>query len=234
MISNRNKGIQKFNKFGLPYVVAKCAQTLDGKIATKTGDSKWITSDETRAVARARRDSFDAILVGINTVLKDNPGLNGDKKKKLKKVVVDSSLKIPARAKLFEGGEARDCILATTAQSSSRRIHFFQNRGIQVILCHGKKKQVSLRWLFKYLAKQGIRSILLEGGARVIASALEDDLVDEMHIYLAPKILGDQNALSSIVGLNISRIRKAIRLNLVKIKNIGNDIFIRGYVHRNH
>lgn len=222
-----NGAFIKFMTLKMPLVVGKCAQTLDGKIATRTGDSKWITSESTRQFARKLRNEFDAILVGINTVLKDNPCLNAaDKNKTIKKIVLDSSLKISLKAKLFKGCSLQNCFIATTRKASKQKIAQFEKKGIQVIVCPFCKGKIDFKWLFKELAKKQIMSILIEGGAKVLGNAIASGLVDKMHIYIAPKIVGDQKALSSIDGLNISHIGKAVLLKNIEMRFLGKDIFI--------
>jgi diaminohydroxyphosphoribosylaminopyrimidine deaminase/5-amino-6-(5-phosphoribosylamino)uracil reductase len=218
----------------MPFVVAKSAQTLDGKIATATGQSRWITSASTRIFSRKLRDEFDAVLVGRNTVEKDDPRLTASKKsRKLLKVVVDSGLELSLRHKIFRGRSAQECIVAATTRASAHKIKTFSQRGIEVMVYPRPAKQVPLKWLFRKLAQKEISSLLLEGGARVIGSALKDGLVDKMHIFLAPKIIGDQNAVSSIDGLKIDHMRRALRLEDLDVQRINGDIFISGYVHRN-
>ena len=226
-----NEVFVKYMRSKMPFVAAKCAQTLDGKIATVTGESKWITSLKTRDYARRIRDEFDAILVGVNTVLRDDPRLNGVKKtKRLKKIILDSSLKTPLTARLFKGVRRADCIIAVTRKASPAKIKKFQNKGVRVIISPVKDGHVDLKWLLKALAKEEITSILMEGGARVIGSALKGKLVDKLYIYVAPKIIGDQAALSSIVGVNTVNIGRSIRLKDLTSRNIGQDILLIGYV----
>jgi diaminohydroxyphosphoribosylaminopyrimidine deaminase / 5-amino-6-(5-phosphoribosylamino)uracil reductase len=227
-----NEFFNKYIALGMPYVVAKTAQTLDGKIATSTGDSKWITSESTRAFARAKRDEFDAILVGINTVLKDDPSLNGIKKA-IKKIVVDSELKLSLKAKLFKGVRPADCFIATTKKADVKKVDSFRKKGLNVFICPLKGGHVDLAWFLKELAKNEITSVLIEGGATVIGSALKANLVDKMHIYVAPKIVGDERALSSIVGNKITKINQTIKLNQLEIQRLNEDLLITAYVHRN-
>lgn len=228
-----NEAFIKYIKLKIPFIVAKCAQTLDGKIATATGESQWITSVKTRESAHQTRDEFDAICVGIKTVLKDNPGLNGVLKKNLKKIILDSSLQVPLNAKFFRGVDPSDCIIATTTKADSKKLRILRDRGISVLICPKKKGHIHLRWLFKELAKMDITSILIEGGAHVIGCALKENLVDKMHIYIAPKIIGDQKALSSVVGINTLKLEKAIQLKDLNVQKRGEDFFFTGYVHRN-
>ncbi|MBU4334860.1 MAG: bifunctional diaminohydroxyphosphoribosylaminopyrimidine deaminase/5-amino-6-(5-phosphoribosylamino)uracil reductase RibD, partial [Candidatus Omnitrophica bacterium] len=229
-----NEAFIKHVKCGMPFVVAKCAQTLDGKIAASSGHSKWITSSKTREYTHKLRDEFDAILVGSNTVLKDDPSLNGSKKnKKIKKIVLDSKLNISQKASLFKGVKPNDCIIATTKRASKDKLKLFISNGVDVIVCPDTQGRVDMKWLFKELAKRKILSILIEGGAKVIGSALKAKLVDKMHVFIAPKILGDDNALSSIVGLNVLNVNKAVELEKVNIKIINKEIMVEGYVLRN-
>ncbi|OGX24629.1 MAG: riboflavin biosynthesis protein RibD [Omnitrophica WOR_2 bacterium RIFCSPHIGHO2_01_FULL_48_9] len=232
-LTKMNEAFVKYVTKRMPFVVAKCAQTLDGKIATATGQSKWITSEATRKFARQLRNDFDAILVGIRTVLKDNPRLTAAARtKRIKKIILDSSLQIPKRARLFQGTDPADCFIATTGQAELSKINFFRKKGINVIVCPQRQGHIQLKWLFKELAKKGVTSILLEGGAHTLGCALKEKLVDKMHIYVAPKIFGDQKALSAVTGLRITDLARAIQLRNLEIRKIYEDIFIQGYVYR--
>jgi len=155
-----NESFIKYIKFKKPFVVVKCAQTLDGKIATSHGQSKWITSEQTRAYARRLRSDFDAILVGINTVLKDDPSLNAlNRSQRLKKIVLDSQLRISPKARLFKNTLPQNCLLVTTRKAPRRKIIFFQRKGIQVIMAPPQKGKFDPCWLFPYLAKKEIANI---------------------------------------------------------------------------
>lgn len=225
-----NEVFIKYMRGKMPFVAAKCAQTLDGKIATVTGESKWITSAKTRDYARRIRDEFDAICVGVNTVLRDDPRLNGaEETKRLKKIILDSSLKTPLTARLFKGVRPADCMIAVTRKASPAKVKQFQKKGIRVIISAVKDGRVNLKWLLKALAKEEITSILMEGGAHVIGSALKEKLVDKLYIYVAPKIIGDQDALSSVVGINTVNVGKPIRLKNLASRAIGQDILLTGY-----
>lgn len=225
-----NEVFVKYIRSKMPFVAVKCAQSLDGKIAAAAGGSKWITSARARGYARRIRDEFDAICVGINTVLRDNPRLNGARKtKRLKKIVLDSSLQTPLSARMFARGGSRDCLIAVTRKASPAKIRQFQDKGARIIICPVKDGHVDLKWLLKALAKEEITSILMEGGAHVVGSALKQRLVDKLFIYVAPKIIGDQDALSAVAGVPAADINRAIRLKNMTLKNIGRDILITGY-----
>jgi diaminohydroxyphosphoribosylaminopyrimidine deaminase/5-amino-6-(5-phosphoribosylamino)uracil reductase len=229
-----NEVFIKYIKSGMPFVTAKCAQTLDGKVATADRQSKWITSEKTRQWARAKRMEFDAIMVGINTVIKDNPALNTGSSKAIKKIVVDTTLRVSLKSRLFEGASRGNCFIATSVKASERDIHLFQHHGIDVIVCPLRNGQVDLSVLLKELAKKEISNILIEGGSELVGSALRDNLVDKMHIYVAPKIMGDQKALSSVTIGAVRDLNKLVTLNRIEVKSLNEDLFISGYVHRNH
>jgi len=226
-----NEAFIKYTRKKMPFVVTKTAQSLDGKIATANGHSKWITSKAARKFSRSIRDEFDAILVGINTVLKDDPKLNGSKsKRRLKKIILDPSLKISLKARLFSGVRPSDCIVATNRRAPKQKKKILISKGINVIDCPTHAGQIDLKWLFKELAKDKIMSILVEGGAHVIGSVLRNKLVDKMYIYIAPKIFGDQNALSSVVGYRTGSVNQSVQLKKMSFKTIGDDILVTGYV----
>lgn len=213
------------------FVVAKSAQTLDGKIATKNGQSKWITSKETRVYARKKRDGFDAILVGVETVIKDDPRLTGVQNQKLIRIVVDSSLRVSAKARLF--GQGGSSIVATTKNASQKKKNVLKNLNVDIIECPIKNNKVNLSYLFKELFKRGIDKLLIEGGPTIIGSALKENLVDQLHIYIAPKIMGDPNAKSSIIGFSVEDVNKISFLRNLKLRRINQDILVVADVHRN-
>lgn len=228
-----NKAFNKYITKKLPYVTAKCAQTLDGKIATVLGESKWITGEEARHYAYRLRNQFDAIMVGINTVLLDDPKLNPiPHNKPIKKIVVDSSLRLPLKANLFKDTNPSDVIVATTSKAPKGKVEQFVQKGIKVWVtpAKGEHRHVNLKWLMKELAKEEIAHVLIEGGGRLIGRALKDKLVDHMMIYVAPKIIGDQSATGSIAGLNIMHINQALKLTETTVKKIGDDILIEGNI----
>lgn len=231
-VERMNESFVKYIRHRMPFVVAKTAQTLDGKIATAAGQSKWITSEKTRQFAHELRNQFDAILVGINTVIKDDPRLNAaDKRKKIKKIVLDSSLKISPKAKLFAGTRPADCFVVTTRRAPLTKVAALRRKGVNVLVAPARGNRVDLGWLFRTLAAQQVTSVLIEGGAQTIGQALKAGLVDKMFVFIAPKLIGDQNALSSVDGLLASNINQAIRLKNVRSQSIGSDIFLEGYVN---
>ncbi len=209
----------------MPFAVAKIAQTIDGKIAAMNGDSKWVTSVEARKFAREKRNDVDAILVGVNTVLLDDPCLDAPGKE-IRKVIVDSTLKTSPRAKLFKGTKPGQVLIATTRKAPLSRVRRLEAAGADVIVCSAKEGQVDLSELFKALAKNGMVRILIEGGAGVISSALKAGLVDRMHVYIAPKIMGDDKAKSAVSGFDRKKIADALSGRFLSAGRVGSDIFM--------
>ena len=226
-LTRLNEAFNKWVTTDMPLVVAKTAQTLDGKIATLSGESKWITSQASRDFARGLRFSFDAIAVGVNTVLKDDPALTSTPLKHLKKVIFDSDLKTPANAKIFKDTHKEDIIIFTTSKASARKMRAL-SRKADIIAVPAKGKRVDLRLALKILARRQITAILIEGGAALIGGALKEDVVDKMMLYVAPKIMGE--GLSSVRGLHVKKLSRAIVLKNTAVGNIGEDIFIEGYL----
>jgi len=220
-----NRPFIKYITRKMPYAVAKTAQTIDGRIAARGGDSKWITSEVTRTFSKNRRNNVDAILAGVNTVLADDPCLCAPGKR-IVKVIVDSTLRTPVRARIFEESLPGQVVIATTPAAPSARRIALEKAGADILVCPARQHQVDLKFLFKALARRKITSILIEGGAAAIGSAFKAGLVDEWHVYIAPKILGDQNARASVIGLDITRVAKAVTLKLEHTEPIGPDLFL--------
>lgn len=212
-----------------PFVTAKIAQTFDGKVATASGQSQWITDSKTRAFTRHLRADFDAIMVGVNTVCQDDPRLTSDqKKKRLFKIVVDSRLSIPSKAKVLKESP-QDCLIATTHQAARSKIKELEDKGATVLVGPCSGRGVDLRWLFRELARREMTHVLLEGGPTLIGEALRLKLIDKFYIFLAPKILGDDTARSSVRGVRCVNVNQAFQLKDFDFMRIGPDIFVTAY-----
>ena len=234
-LQKANESFIKFIRYRIPFVVVKSAQTIDGKIATALGQSKWITSKQSRNYAHHLRNDFDAILVGIGTVLKDNPRLNATKKsKRIKKIILDTTLRIPLQAQLFKNTIPSDIIVATTEKMKKDKYLLLKKKGVDTIICPPSYDGVDLSWLLKKLAQKEITNILVEGGSKIIGSLLKENLVDKFLIFIAPKIMGDERAINSVRGLTLNNINRLVRLKNLTFQKIGDDILIEGYVYRNH
>ncbi len=230
-----NEVFIKWIATGLPFGVLKTAITLDGKIATYTGHSKWITSERSREYVHGLRNMYDAILVGIGTVLADDPSLTTrlpDGGKNPIRVIVDSKGRIPLEAKLLCDCEA-PVIIAVGPEASAEKLAALQAKGAEVLtlpLVAGRG--VSLRHLFVELGQRNITSILVEGGAEVNASVLAENVVDKVHWFIAPKIIGGKTAPGPVGGLGLSDMAQATVLEDMQVKNIGKDILLTAYMQR--
>ena len=218
----------KYIRAKRPFVIIKVAMTADGKIATKTGDSKYITSREARTYVHGLRAEVDAVMVGLNTVLRDNPELTPRlvKGKDPMKIVVDSKLRIPKNCNFMK--EPGKLIIATTSQASKKDIARLQQKGVNVIITKSNKGLVDLQDLMKQLGKHEITSVMIEGGSELNSSAIKAGVVDKILIFTAPKIIG--NGLGAIGNLGIKKIDKAINLKNPVTRKIGNDILIEAYL----
>jgi len=215
----------------IPYVTVKVAQSLDGKIATESGDSKWITSDKSRALAHRMRKDFDAIMVGVNTVLRDNPSLNAwFSKKQLAKIVVDSQLSTPQDARIFSKNSRVVLITIPAKPGQETENRLMLSHKAKILEVKERSGQVNLKDMLKRLAQMGIASILVEGGGTLIGSLFDEGLVDKVKFFVSPKIIGGKSSLSSVMGKGIRRVDRAIKIKDAVLKRIGEDFLIEGCV----
>lgn len=214
-----------------PFITVKIGQSLDGKIALKSGESQWITSDKTREFSHNLRRYYDALMVGVNTVIKDNPTLlSVEKDRPLTKIIVDSRLSTPVEANLFRRQEP--VIIATLKEEPGRET---ENRNLlsakaNILEVKENNGQLNLYDLLKKLGRLGIANILVEGGGSLIGSLFDYGLVDKVLFFIAPRIIGGKESISSVMGRGVSRVEKAVRLKDVKIKRIGEDFLVEGTV----
>lgn len=226
-----NEAFIKYITRRIPFVTVKVGQSLDGKIATRTGDSKWITSDRSRTYAHRLRSGYDAIMVGVNTILRDNPKLDTwFSKKQVIKIIVDSQLSISQEANVFS--RRSSVIVVTLAVRSGQET---ENRKIlsqkaKILDVKEKSGQINLKDTMKKLAQLGITNILVEGGGTLIGGLFDEGLVDKVLFFISPKIIGGKEAISSVMGSGIARIDKAVKLREVGLRRIGDDFLIEGYV----
>lgn len=219
-----------------PFVLLKVAASLDGKIATVTGESRWITNERSRLLVHELRDQVDAVMVGINTVLRDDPLLTtrlpqGGGKDPIR-IVVDSQLRLPSHAKLLTASAAAGTIVATTAKAPADKRRQLEAAGAQVLVIDRDSSGVALGPLMQRLGAMQITSILLEGGGELHASALRAGVVDKVLYFLAPTLIGGRAAPPAIGGEGFSRLAQAVTLDRVQVTQLDGDILIEGYVRR--
>lgn len=230
-----NRAFESFIIKKRPFVTVKVAQSLDGKIATATGESKWITGPDSRRYVHSLRSRVDAVLVGVNTVIKDDPLLTSRLyRKSVKqpvKIVLDSRLRTPRASRLFSPDSPGEVILVTTPSSPLSRRRFFQQRGVKVLIAKDKKGRVSLNDAMRRLAKMGIAHILVEGGSEVLGDFFREKLVDKVLFFISPRIIGGRKALSSVMGEGINRLKLAQELKDVNFTRFKEDFLIEGYLY---
>ncbi|WP_334296641.1 bifunctional diaminohydroxyphosphoribosylaminopyrimidine deaminase/5-amino-6-(5-phosphoribosylamino)uracil reductase RibD [Romboutsia sp. CE17] len=226
-----NEVFMKYILCKRPFVVLKTAMTLDGKIATESGESKWITSDKSRQEVHKLRNKLSAIMVGVNTVIKDNPELTCrlEGGKNPVRIIVDSKLRIPLGSNVVVDNLAQT-IVATTEVADKDKILVLEKLGVKVLIINSKNERVDLQSLMIELGKRDIDGILLEGGATLSFSALEENIVDKIQVYIAPKIIGGEKSKTSIGGKGIEKLSDAIMLNNMTVKSVGTDLLIEAYL----
>ncbi|MDO8561360.1 MAG: bifunctional diaminohydroxyphosphoribosylaminopyrimidine deaminase/5-amino-6-(5-phosphoribosylamino)uracil reductase RibD [bacterium] len=224
-----NEGFFNFHKRGHPFIAIKFASSLDGKIATRSGDSRWITNGEAREYARNLRREYQAVLVGINTVLRDNPHL-GVRIKGVPdplRIILDSTLKIPLKCKVLRD---KNVLIFTTRRANRKKHKELVQKGIQVVMCPGSS--VSLPVVMKELARREIISVFVEGGGEVLGSFVDAKLVDKVYAFYAPILIGGATAVSAVSGKGADSILESLRLKNVTLKRFGYNILVSGYASR--
>ena len=219
-----------------PYVVMKYAMTLDGKIATKTGASKWITGETARQEVQHMRHRYMGIMAGIGTVLADDPMLNVRVEgwKSPVRIVCDSSLRIPLDSQIVRSAKEYRTIVAYAGREENEeitekiteKIERLHAKGVDTVCCPDEKGQIDLKKLMTYLGNEGIDSILLEGGGTLNDSVLRAGIVKEVHCFIAPKLFGGKNSKTPVQGIGIGLPSEALKLKCTDICRIGEDIRI--------
>lgn len=233
-LRKQNEVFFKWIEHKKPFIVLKAAMTLDGKIATATGQSKWITNETSRAYGYKLRDIYDGIMVGINTVIEDNPMLTArvDGGKNPIRIVVDSSLRIDINANVVQDKSAKT-IIATTDKADKDKILKLQAQDVDVIVVDkDENDKVDIEKLLDILGQQNICSILVEGGATLSGSFVAKKLVDKVYFFIAPKIVGGKEAKTPVAGTGILNLQEALALKDIQIEKLEEDILIIGRVDK--
>ena len=214
-----------------PYVIVKAAQSLDGKIATRTGNSQWITGKKSRIFSHELRASADAVLVGVNTLLKDDPRLDtrlASIQRYPVKIVLDSFLRTPSSARIFTRKPANQVIIVTTKRAPQKQWPRLERKAEVLLVPEKKKGFIDWNILLKELGRRGIVNLLIEGGGEVIGSAIHEKIVHEIYIFVAPKIIGGRSAASAVGGEGVRILEDATRIRDLKVEEIGQDLLLRG------
>jgi diaminohydroxyphosphoribosylaminopyrimidine deaminase/5-amino-6-(5-phosphoribosylamino)uracil reductase len=231
-----NETYIKYITTGLPFVIAKFAVSLDGKIAAKTGDSKWITNNEARKYAHMLRHTVDAIMVGANTVIADNPhltargcgGKGGVKKKQPLRVIVDSKGRAPLNSHIFQ--PPGRILFAVAEPLENERKKKLTQAGAEVLELPSQDGLVDIKELLKILGKRETASVLVEGGGKLLGSIFDHHLVDKVMAFISPIIVGGCEAKTAVEGCGVNRIAEAWHLKRVTTERFGDNILVNGYM----
>jgi diaminohydroxyphosphoribosylaminopyrimidine deaminase / 5-amino-6-(5-phosphoribosylamino)uracil reductase len=229
-----NESFFKWVRSGLPFVTAKYAMTLDGKIATSSGDSKWISSPESRAEVHRLRSVVDAVLVGVGTVIADNPELTArppfvEEYRTPYRIIIDSSGRTPLQSKLLQDKEAAKTIIVTTSSAPADFAGAVTSFGANIIVTGRSAVGVDMRAALMVLGKRQITSVLAEGGSSLLGSLFDNRLIDKLLVFIAPRLAGGRNALTPVGGEGIRLMSEAVTLDPVKARTIGPDVLVSGY-----
>jgi len=223
-----------------PYIVLKWAETIDGKIATFTGDSKWITSQDTRDFVKKLRFEFDGIVVGINTILKDNPSLDYIppsfltkkallERKRYFKIIIDTKLKTPIDANIWKNEKSK-IIIFTSENTPEEKIKLYINKRCTITKVKEQDGKLDLEEILENLYKMEIGSLIIEGGRKILTSFWEKKLVDKIMVFISGKILGGDKSFSPIGGENLEKISSAKTIEDITFEKLNSEIFIEGKI----
>lgn len=220
-----NENYIKFITTGLPFVIVKFAMSLDGKLATRTFDSKWISSEASREYVHQLREMVDAVLVGVNTVLQDDPRLTArtDASRQPLRVIVDDQGRTPLTARVFH--QPGKTLLASTSAEAKK----YAEVGAEVLLLPQRAGLVDLPALLEELGKREVTSVLVEGGGTLLGSLFDLNLADKVLAFVSPIIIGGREAVTPVEGKGVDLVRKALRLRRIKREDFGEDVLISGY-----
>lgn len=236
-----NEAYLKYVTTGMPFVTVKLAMSVDGKIATRSGDSKWISGEESRKWVHNLRHVVDAIMVGVNTVVTDDPhltarsssGKGGKAKKQPLRIVVDGSCSTPLTAQLFK--EPGNTIMAVAKPVDPGKVEACRRLGAEVLELPQQtdgSRLVDLEQLLKEMGRRQVTHVLVEGGGKLIGSLFDANLVDKYIIFIAPIIVGGDKAAPAVGGKGVEKVSDAIPLDRMTVRRFGEDVMISGYPRR--
>lgn len=234
LVAKQNETFFAFMKTGRPFVTVKLAMSLDGKIATRTGDSRWISCDASRQHVHQLRAEHDAVMVGVNTCVIDNArltvrGITGRWKEPVK-VVIDPCLRLSSQAILFQENAPENIILIASQQRCSvRKIRMFERKGVRVCMIRENKGHLRMAEILTVLAEHGVSSVFVEGGSTVVGHFFDEKLVDKVHFFYAPLIIGGTHSIAGVGGKGCDTVKGAVHFRDMKCVQMGVDQWFSGY-----
>lgn len=229
-----NEHFFTYHRLKRPFIISKWAMTLDGRIATESGDSRWISNEKSRLYVHELRARVDAVLVGIGTVILDNPMLNVRLKdyegRQPRRVILDGNLRVPLRAKCLDGAPPGQVVIVTSDSAPVEKMKRLEQAGHEVLVLKSRRGLIDIREMIASLPKWEIQSVLCEGGSSMHGALLQAKLVDKVVAFVAPKLVGGEGARGPVSGWGIPLMRKALNLQDVIIRHFDDDVCVEGYV----
>lgn len=229
-----NESFVKFATTGIPFFIAKAAMTLDGKIATRTGNSRWITGELARDCVHRLRAGVDAVMVGSKTVEADDPRLTTRTKsgngRDAIRIIIDGDARTAPDSQVFNRRSSSPLLAVVKTTAPQERKSAFAASGAELIEIEPKNDKINLQKLAKELGKRNIASVMIEGGGGLLAAAFDAGIIDKILFFVAPKIAGGKGAPTPVEGRGVENISEAIRLDNLSVQKIGDDVLIEGYV----
>ena len=238
LLKERNRALNecylKYITQKTPFVTAKAAVSLDGKIATKKFSSQWISSAPAREYAHLLRGEFDALMIGVNTLLKDDPRLTvrhpNWKNKRITRIILDTHLRFPLKARVLSTLNKGKIIVFTLKTASQRKAEALRRKGVEVVPVRSASCFIDLKEVLAWLGKSGVSSLLVEGGGRLMTSMFEKNLIDKVFFSVSPILIGGNKAPSLFGGEGIDLIKDTLRLKRTNYFQINEDRFLEGYL----
>ncbi len=228
-----NEAFIKFVTKGQPFVIAKTAMTLDGWTATSSGHSQWVTNEKSRDYVHHLRNEIDAVMVGIGTILFDDPSLTTRLRTRRGRdplrIILDSNLRIPKQARVLHQASSAATIIAVADGVPAEKREAFIGKGVSVLSCPTKEGKLDLKWLVERLAALSVTSILVEGGATLMGSLFRQGLVDKCYLFMAPRLLGGSDGVPMALGPGRKTMDEAVFLRNSKVRRFGEDLLVVGY-----
>ncbi len=226
----------KLIKTGRPWVIAKWAMSLDGKIATQTGDSQWISGEASRAIVHELRGRMDGIVVGRGTAERDDPLLTARPAgpRVAARIVVDSRASLLPTSQLVRTIPAAPLWVAVAEDAPPENVSRLQTAGCEVVRCNRDSgtKYIAIDDLLAQIGRRRLTNVLVEGGSELLGSLFDADAIDEVHVFIAPKLIGGRQAISPVAGQGIEKIATALQLAELEVRHVGEDIYLHGRVNR--
>lgn len=226
----------KLTRLQIPWVIAKWAMTLDGRIATATGDSQWISNAESREIVHQLRGRTDAVMIGLGTALRDDPLLtarpnnSADVLRTATRIVLDSTCALPCTSRLVQSAHEVPLLVVTTDRAESQNRDDLSFAGVEVFVCLGTTRTEQLQSLMLELGRRRMTNLMVEGGSELLSELFEMNAIDEVHAFIAPKLVGGADAKTPLGGTGIAIMKQADELKRVSVTTIGDNVYVRGRV----